>query len=109
MKKFITLLIITMISAGCVSHKNATSGSSENTSGTNIGDSFENAIVIKENNESSGVAAEYKWIAKHYPSWSVASQALTFHEKKAYDIITIKKKGNTKKIYFDISNFFGKF
>ena len=105
MKKLITILIITVLSTGCASHKNTT----ETTTGTITGESFNTAVIIKEKSESKGVSAEYKWIYNHYPSAKVISQSLTFHDKKPYDIITIKYKGKTKDVYFDISNFFGKY
>jgi len=74
------------------------------------GSSYEKAIVIQEKSETPGVNAEYKWIAEHYPGYSRGMQSLNFYNKKPYDIITIKTKdGEEKKIYFDISNFFGKF
>ena len=102
MKKLIILLIITVLSSGCVTHKNATTG-------TNAGESFETAVIIREKSETKGVPAEYKWINKHYPSAKVVSQSLNFHDKKPYDIIKIRYKGKTKDVYFDISNFFGKY
>ena len=108
MKKFITLLIITVLSTGCATHKNA-AATTGTTTGTGIGESFETAVIIKEKSETKGVSAEYKWINKHYPSAKVISQSLSFHDKKPYDIIKIRYKGKTKDVYFDISNFFGKF
>lgn len=73
------------------------------------GSSFEKAIVIMETNEGSGGRAEYKWLADHYPGYRMGSQALVFHEKKPYDILKIETaEGVPKEVYFDISNYFGK-
>jgi len=40
----------------------------------------------------------------------MGSQSLVFKNNKPYDILSIKTAdGTEKKIYFDISNYFGKF
>lgn len=76
----------------------------------NNGSSYEKAIIILEKTEGAGETAEYDWIKKHYPGSRVHSQSLIFHEKKSYDIINITTAdGMAVAIYFDISNFYGKF
>jgi hypothetical protein len=73
------------------------------------GSSFEKAIVITEKTESTGVDAEYKWLAVHYPGYSSTGQSLNMNDKRPYDIIYITtKEGDKKQVYFDISNYFGK-
>ena len=63
-----------------------------------------------EKNESTGVDAEYLWLKKNYPGYKLKQQSLNFHNKKPYDILSIEtKEGEEKEIYFDISNFYGKF
>jgi len=103
MKKIIMFLIPVFLFTGCFLHKKQVDESSDNTS------SFKNAIVIKEKTERTGVNAEYKWIAEHYPDAKVLQQRLVNNNGKPYDIIDIKTKSGKKSIYFDISNFFGKF
>ncbi len=74
------------------------------------GSSFENAIIITETTEDKGVAAEYKWIKQNYPDATVRGQVCSGKNKKRYDIIDIiTKLGEKKSIYFDITNFYGKF
>lgn len=74
------------------------------------GSSFEKAIVINAANEMDGVPAEYEWLKSHYPGYKLKLQKLVMHNEKPYDLLTIiTKKGEEKTIYFDISNFFGKF
>ncbi|MDP4269750.1 MAG: hypothetical protein Q8909_06460 [Bacteroidota bacterium] len=74
------------------------------------GSSCENAIIITETTEDKGVAAEYKWIKQNYPDASVRGQSCSGKNKKRYDIIDIiTKLGEKKSIYFDITNFYGKF
>lgn len=79
------------------------------TSTTQDGSSYETAIVITEKTEGAGVKAEYKWLNEHYPGYTRLNQSLTTHNKKPFDILKIKTaEGSEKQIYFDISNFFGK-
>lgn len=74
------------------------------------GSSYEKAIVIQETSETKGVSAEYGWLKKKYPGYKMQSQALNFKDKKPYDILNIETSdGEKKAVYFDISNFFGKF
>ena len=73
------------------------------------GSSFEKAIVIQETSETTGGAAEYKWLRENYPGYKMGMQSLVTHDKKPYDILAITTAdGVEKKVYFDISNYFGK-
>lgn len=74
------------------------------------GFSYDGAIVITEKTERTGTPAEYAWIRTNYPNSKVTSQSLNYHNKKPYDILhIINSEGVALNIYFDISNFFGKF
>ncbi len=74
------------------------------------GSSYDKAIVILKKREGEGEEAEYGWIRTKYPGSKVHSQSLNFHEKKSYDIIHITiANGKEVAVYFDISNFYGKF
>ncbi len=74
------------------------------------GTSYDKAIIIKAKSESTGVGAEYAWLSKNYPGYQSKGQSLVFQNKKPYDIIEIvTASGEEKSIYFDISNFYGKF
>jgi hypothetical protein len=91
-------------STGIVTPNNKTMNTSRD------GSSFENAIIIPEKSESKGVDAEYQWLRTNYPGYKSTGQSLNEHKGKNYDIIKIKTAdGLEKSIYFDISNFFGKF
>lgn len=114
MKKLQFIIIVTMLLLSCSASKHVTRETSGNTvTSTAIsgdGSSFDNAIVIQEKSETTGVSAEYAWLKKNYPGYSLKSQSLVFHHKKPYDTLDIvTKDGEDKTIYFDISNFFGKF
>ncbi len=72
--------------------------------------SYQGAVVIQKKTETLGVKAEYRWLEDNYPGYKMIQQSLNFHNKKPYDILKIKTaNGKTKEIYFDISNFYGKF
>jgi hypothetical protein len=76
----------------------------------NVGTNYENAIIIEEKTETSGVRAEYDWLIKNYPGYTNLRQFLNVDKNKYYDIISIRTAGGQEKdIYFDISNFYGKF
>ena len=73
------------------------------------GTSFEDAVIIMEKTETTGVDAEYDWLREHYPGYKLVSQSLSSKDGKHYDVMKIKTaSGEDKTVYFDISNFFGK-
>lgn len=116
MKKFAYVLIISAIGfAACSGHKKViktqTDVSTQVSDDTKAdGSSFEKAIVIKANNERTGINAEYAWIRANYPGYRTRSQALNYHGKKSYDVLHIENaSGDKKDVYFDITNFLGKF
>jgi len=74
------------------------------------GSSYEKAIIITKKSETEGVAAEYEWLKSHYTGYKMGDQSLTNYKGKPYDILNITTtNGKKKEVYFDISNFFGKF
>ena len=73
------------------------------------GTSFENAVVIRVQTESAGVAEEFKWLGQSYPGYSMIRKVHTSRGSKHYDIITFRTRdGKEKTAYFDITSFFGK-
>jgi len=73
------------------------------------GSSFEKAVIIVDTTEGAGVQAEYKWLSDHYPGCRSGSQSLSYHNKHPFDVLDIKTAdGLPKKVYFDISNYFGR-
>ena len=113
MKKVLFLLSIISLCIACSPAKKLSGDYVSNqksvVSSENDGSSYEKAVVIEEKSETNGVSAEYVWIRKNYPWSTVKGQALVNYKNKPYDIITIvTADGIEKKIYFDISNFFGK-
>ena len=113
MKKINICFLILFLLTGCASHKKiATDKDVVAAESTSIRDglSFKTAIVIHEKSETKGVSAEYAWIREHYPGAQVNGQRLSNNNRKPYDIIKIvTAEGKNLDIYFDISNFFGKF
>jgi len=115
MKTIVYLFAFSIVFASCASHKkvvqgstNATSTSAPTVSGD--GSSFEKAVYITENQETPGIHAEYAWIREKYPNYKLKGQSLSNYKNKPYDIIHITTAdGKDMDIYFDISNFYGKF
>jgi hypothetical protein len=114
MKPFIALLAI-LLAFSCSSGHKATGATPAPAvlglpDSSRDGSSFEKAIVIHETSETPGVRAEYQWIRDHEPGYSSTKQSLSMYKGKSYDVLHIKNgDGLEKDVYFDISNFFGKF
>jgi len=71
--------------------------------------SVQSAVAIKGARESTGVQAEYAWLAQQFPRYRVGGQSLQQHGGKKYDVIKITtREGATKEIYFHISDFYEK-
>ncbi|MGL4238043.1 hypothetical protein [Tabrizicola sp.] len=74
------------------------------------GASVETAIVVLgAQGSSDGVAAEYQWIEANRPGAEVLGQALVQNGDRFYDVITIRVGGREEDLFFDITDFFGKF
>lgn len=99
MHRFLVMAVLTLLLAACQS----TSNHRETTAGAKAdGLSAESAVRVRS------IQAERQWLQKHYPGAEVKSQALLMG-KVPMDLITIQlPSGEEKKIYFDISSFFGK-
>jgi hypothetical protein len=114
MKKISLLLALNCLLISCSTEKKASENNANQYNSSiiteNDGSSFEKAIVIKEKTEMAGVDAEYAWIRQNYPGSRLKEQYLINKKNKSYDVIEIITSDDTEKsIYFDISNFFGKF
>ena len=72
--------------------------------------SCNSAIVINATTEKAGIAEENAWIQENYPGAKKVKQALTKCNDKMADVVDIETaNGRTVSLYFDISNFFGKY
>lgn len=80
------------------------------TAASEPGSSFDTAIVLEgATNELAGVQAENAYVAKHYAGWRQRMQALLNHDGRMYDRIDIVgPRGESKSLYFDITDWFGK-
>ena len=113
MKKILIIIIVAAMFSACANSKPVAGSTNNTTAGSSSvqrdGSSFEKAIFIDEKREGPGVSAEYKWLRENYPGHKVQGQSLNNKGGKSYDIITITTaEGQTTKVYFDISQFFGK-
>ena len=74
------------------------------------GSSLQQAVIIKSaKNEEAGVAAERTWMEQRYPGFHKGEQALLNSDGKHYDEIKITTREGHKTVYFDITDFFGKY
>lgn len=78
------------------------------------GGSAEDAIPIHAESTDDGIRLEYEWLEDHYGKqgldWTMLMQSLNFEDDRPYDVLHIRlADGAEKRIYFDISGFFGKF
>ena len=75
------------------------------------GKSKDTAYVIYENSEGTGVSKEY--VILRFLGLKPLGQALIFDDKsgKPYDVLTVldPATGQESEVWFDISNYFGKF
>jgi|WetSurMetagenome_2_1015567.scaffolds.fasta_scaffold11907_4 hypothetical protein len=70
---------------------------------------MDKALVVREKTESTGVAAEYRWLAAHYPGYEMNQQSLLLEKGRPYDLLEIVDAGGSAhSVYFDISGFFGR-
>jgi hypothetical protein len=85
------------------------------TYGGGPGDSLKNAIVIKgAATNTAGIAAEYRYLEERWGrrnvDWRLLRQSLVHKGGRSYDFMQIKlQDGSQKEVYFDITEFFGKF
>lgn len=72
-------------------------------------------IITKAKNSYQGIQAETVYLEKMHGirnlEWQLISQELHVERTKTYDIITIKKIASKEEVnvYFDITDFYGKF
>lgn len=73
------------------------------------GRSTAQAVVISgATGDFAGVQAEYAWLAEHYPGYQMQDQGLLHLRDHYYDLLQFRHAGVVQRIYFDITDFFGK-
>jgi len=73
------------------------------------GSSFENAVSfpgVKDMFE--GISHEKQWLQKNYPNARLKMQASAESDGKVFDIFTINTSRGAKKVYFDVTDWYGK-
>jgi hypothetical protein len=54
------------------------------------------------------VAKEYDWLRRHLPGFRLVVQGLIEFEGKPLDVLTVRaESGDERRVFFDISSFFG--
>lgn len=107
MRIMITASLAAALLTGCAS--TPTQRSAASSASIRDASSMADAVVIQAEDESTGVAAEYQWIADRFPGYTRSKQALIDKDGRVYDALdVVTSSGEHKKFYFDITNFFGK-
>jgi hypothetical protein len=98
------------VAAGPLTPVQLATGATTDPTSVEPGTSFETAIVLEgATNTLNGIAAEHAYTRKHYPGWRWQTQGLMSTGGRHYDVIQmIGPKGDTKTIYFEITDWFGK-
>ncbi len=113
MKKLGFLVLCLLLLNSCSTSKTTVAGHPRHgnaPAATMDGSTYEKAVIIMEKSESTGTAAEYKWLKDHYPGYTMQMQSLTHYKNKPYDILQVTTAAGIRiEVFFDISNFFGKF
>lgn len=127
MKKIICIILISLTLAGCktayvssqsdkpLSNYSQKPDLSKVTYEGGDGKTMETAIIVKAANERDGIAAEYAYVATLYgqvrSNWNLVAQYSSSKNNKQYDVLKIKLTKNDQivEIYFDITEFYGKF
>ena len=67
------------------------------------------AVVIKAANSEHGIAAERRWLGKHYPGHSRYSQGMNRGPNgRFYDVLSFRRReGREASVCFDITSFYG--
>jgi len=78
------------------------------------GSSLENAVIINCDKSLFGISFEYSYIeylyGKQNEDWTVKLQSLIHNNEKSYDKIEVElKNGSNNIIFFDNTQFFGRF
>jgi len=88
-------------------------GTIKETSGD--GSSFDKAIVVNADSEHIGGIQEMSVIShichmEEEKKWEKTLHVLTEHKSKKYDVVSLKSHtGEEKKVFFDVSHYFGKY
>ncbi|MHA1757385.1 MAG: hypothetical protein ACTSVV_11485 [Promethearchaeota archaeon] len=73
------------------------------------GSSLEKAIIISDCNDLEGVDQEYLIMHNMFGKFQLIEQRLIKHKGKLYDQLIIEVENEIIEIFFDITDFFGKY
>ena len=74
------------------------------------GSTLNAAVVVHAKREEAGIHAEYAWIKEHWPGSRRGKQGLLTKNDRIYDVLTFTDSaGQERTLYFDITEYFGKF
>ncbi len=73
------------------------------------GSSLENASIISDCNNTEGVRQEYLLIEKTFANFKLVRQELLDKNNRKYDKFELEINGEKVELFFDITEFFGKY
>jgi len=120
MKKYLVLILAacSLLQACSVSRKSSSTTTDRTTgmkgaqlvSGLEAnGSCYAKAIVIKSRHQADGLAAVYTWVSNVFPGNEIVRQSVVENNQRPYNILSIRTEyGDSRDVYFDISDFYGK-
>jgi hypothetical protein len=101
---------VLLVASACATTPAAPGSSAPKTQTAEAAGTCEDPIVIHARNEHDGIQKEHDWIAEHYGYRGGFSQGLGQCKGKMADHIDFTTKDGRKVVvYFDISEWFGKY
>lgn len=107
MRIILVAVVLAIVLTACASEPRAERGTMP--VDARDGSSLDKAIVVYAGNEQSGNADEYMWLGWNFPGFTRRRQELIHRNGRYYDLVEFDTaSGQAKKVYFDITSFYGK-
>ncbi len=104
----VAIALLVLVAASCQTTSPSAKGPSAIGYSGGDGTTAQSAVIISATDHAAGVGAEYAWIAENLPGAELEAQSLV-RGAKVYDMFeVILPTGEKRKVFFDISSFFGK-
>jgi hypothetical protein len=106
----VVIVVLAALALGGCATTSGTGSANASTYGGGDGTSCIQAVVIHAQSERSGAPAEYAWLAGRYPGYQREMQALMQCNGHMADQLRIRTaEGREVDVFFDISEYFGRY
>jgi hypothetical protein len=110
MRRLEVVVTVALATLGGCATTGGTESANASTYGHGDGSNCTQAVIVHARNETEGGRAEYAWIAARYPGYQREMQALMQCNGHAADQLRIRTAaGREVDVFFDISEYFGRF